>query len=383
MASVKKRPDGSYRARVRTLSGREVARHFTLKRDADKWVVEQEAALLAGTFVDPRKGRTLVSTAAEGWVAAQDWKASTAARNRSILDKHVLPRWGSVPVSRVQPEDVQKWVTQLSTSGLAPRSVRKVFFVLGGVMKYAVLPMRVLAVAPTVGIVLPSAETAGTEDADEDVATDRRYLTGTEVEALAAAAGDGRLVVLTLAYSGLRWGELAALRVADVDTLRGRLRVRRAVTEVNGRLVWGTPKGKARRTVPVPAFLSDELKAHVKGRDMAEPLFPAPRGGVLRVRAARRAWFDDAVEVAGLGSFHPHLLRHTAASLAVSAGANVLAVSRMLGHKRPSLTLDVYADLFDGDLDDVAGRLDAARAQNLADFLRTEAEGKALRVVQS
>ena len=383
MASVKKRPDGTYRARVRTLSGREVAKHFTLKRDADKWVVEQEAALLAGTFVDPRKGRTLVSTAAEGWVAAQDWKASTAARNRSILDKHVLPRWGSVPVSRVQPEDVQKWVTQLSTSGLAPRSVRKVFFVLGGVMKYAVLPMRVLAVAPTVGIVLPSAETAGTEDADEDVATDRRYLTGTEVEALAAAAGDGRLVVLTLAYSGLRWGELAALRVADVDTLRGRLRVRRAVTEVNGRLVWGTPKGKARRMVPVPAFLGDELKAHVRGRDMAEPLFPATRGGVLRVRAARRAWFDDAVEVAGLGSFHPHLLRHTAASLAVSAGANVLAVSRMLGHKRPSLTLDVYADLFDGDLDDVAGRLDAARAQNLADFLRTEAEGKALRVVQS
>jgi hypothetical protein len=75
------------------------------------------------------------------------------------------------------------------------------------------------------------------------------------------------------------------------------------------------------------------------------------------------------------------MLRHTAASLAVSAGANVLAVERMLGQKKASMILDVYSDLFDADLDDVAGRLDSARARALADYLRTEKHPNALRVV--
>ena len=296
-----------------------------------------------------------------------------------------MPRWGDLQVSQVQPEDVQKWVAELSRSGLAPRSVRKVYFVLNGVMKHAVHPMRVLAVAPTVSIILPSA--GSTQDADneqdDEVSTERRYLSGSEVEALAAAAGGGRLVVMTLAYSGLRWGELAALRVRDVDLLRGRLRVRRAVTEVNGRLVWTTPKGKEARSVPVPAFLRHELEQAVDHRGTDDLLFPAPRGGVLRVRSARRAWFDAAVTAAGLRGLTPHMLRHTAASLAVSAGANVLVVQRMLGHKKASMTLDVYSDLFDVDLDDVAGRLDSARARALADYLRTEAAPNALRAVSS
>jgi len=69
----------------------------------------------------------------------------------------------------------------------------------------------------------------------------------------------------------------------------------------------------------------------------------------------------------------PHDLRHTAASLAVSAHANVKAVQRMLGHAKASMTLDVYADLFDEDLDEVAGRLDDA-IQATADALRTASE---------
>jgi integrase len=171
-------------------------------------------------------------------------------------------------------------------------------------------------------------------------------------------------VILALAYSGLRWGELAALRVRDVDLLRGRLSVRRAVTEVNGRLVWTTPKDKEARSVPVPSFLRDELARAIEHRGPDDLLFPAPQGGVLRVRSARRAWFNNAVTEAGLGGLTPHMLRHTAASLAVSAGANVLAVQRMLGHQKASMTLDVYSDLFDGDLDEVAGRLDSARPRS-------------------
>jgi integrase len=113
----------------------------------------------------------------------------------------------------------------------------------------------------------------------------------------------------------------------------------------------------------VPRFLVDELAEHLAGKAPDALAFSSPHGAVLRVRGARRAWFDRAAEAAGLAGLTPHELRHTAASLAVSAGANVKAVQRMLGHARAAMTLDVYADLFDDDLEAVAERLDAlARA---------------------
>lgn len=92
---------------------------------------------------------------------------------------------------------------------------------------------------------------------------------------------------------------------------------------------------------------------------------------MLRVWNMRRSWFDAAAEEAGIKGLVPHELRHTSASLAVRAGASVLAVQRMLGHSEPSIALDVYADLFDADLDDVADRLHAAATLRSEDWLRT------------
>jgi integrase len=168
------------------------------------------------------------------------------------------------------------------------------------------------------------------------------------------------LVVLVLSYCGIRWSEMAALKVGRVDLIRRRLDVAQAVTEVNGgRLEWGTPKSHERRSVPIPRFLGDELTAHLAGRTEDDLVFTAPMGGVLRNRVARRDWFDRAVAAIGEPDLTPHELRHTAASLAVSAGANVKAVQRMLGHASAAMTLDRYTDLFDEDLDAVAERLDA------------------------
>ncbi|WP_404391812.1 tyrosine-type recombinase/integrase [Humibacillus xanthopallidus] len=159
-----------------------------------------------------------------------------------------------------------------------------------------------------------------------------------------------------------------------------RLIVEATVTEVNGQLVWTTPKDHQRRTVPVPVLLQELLEAAIYGRAPDDLLFPATRGGVLRVRAARRGWFDSAAKSPGVEGLNPSELRHTAASLAVHAGAHVLAVQRMLGHEKASMTLDVYSDLFDGDLDLVAERLQVVRSQGSADFLRTRAAGDALRL---
>jgi integrase len=129
--------------------------------------------------------------------------------------------------------------------------------------------------------------------------------------------------------------------------------------------------------VPIPRSLVDELVVALAGKDRDDLAFTSPTGGGLRNRNARALWFDKAAAAIGEPGLTPHELRHTAASLAVSAGANVKAVQRMLGHASAAMTLDRYADLFEDDLDAVADRLDVVRGSargRSADYLRTDAD---------
>src|SRR5215217_2624988 len=347
MASIARRPDGTYRPRYRDAQGKEHARHFKRKVDAQRWLDE-----------------VTVGELADVWLAGKiNLKPTSRARYADVLKTHVLPRWGNVALIRVTHGDVQAWLSGLSDRGLAGASVRKAQGVLSGILGLAVRDRR-LAVNPALGVALPPMQERR-----------RRYLTAEQLEALADAAGPGRVAVLVLGYCGLRWSELAALRVRHFDLLRRRVLVEEAVTEVDGsHLVWGTPKTHGRRSVPLPRFLVDELARTVVTRPADELAFPSPQGAVLRNRNARSAWFDAAARAIGEPGLTPHELRHTAASLAIKAGANVKAVQRMLGHASAAMTLDRYADLFDDDLDDVADRLDTLRAASrgrVADFLRT------------
>lgn len=101
--------------------------------------------------------------------------------------------------------------------------------------------------------------------------------------------------------------------------------------------------------MPLPRFLVDDLALALAGKNRDDLAFPGLRGGVLRSRTARRAWFDRAVTAIGEPGLTPHELIHTAASLAVGAGANVKVVQRMLGHASAVMTLDRYADLLNAD----------------------------------
>jgi integrase len=169
---------------------------------------------------------------------------------------------------------------------------------------------------------------------------------------------------------------MAALRVGRVDTMRRRFDIAESVTEDVGRLVWGEPKNHQRRSVPIPKFLVDELDALKAGKGPKDLLFTGDRGGVLRNGNFRRDVFDHAARAAGLDGLTPHELRHTAASLAVSAGANVKAVQRMLGHASAAMTLDVYAGLFDDDLDGLADRMDEAHVYSACTQADERAKGK-------
>ena len=204
--------------------------------------------------------------------------------------------------------------------------------------------------------------------------TKRRYLRHDQLHALATASGRYRVLVLTLGYCGLRWGEASALRVHSIDLERGRLNITDAVTEVNGETVFGSPKSHQARWLPVPAFLLEDLRAEIAGKDPDDLVFASPHGAVLRVANFRRGYFDRAAKQIRVSGLVPHELRHTAASPAISEGASVKSVQRMLGHASATLTLDRYGHLFPDELDDVARRMDEAARQSGVYRTCTEAD---------
>lgn len=185
----------------------------------------------------------------------------------------------------------------------------------------------------------------------------------------------------------MRWGEATGLRVWHVDRQRRRVLIEENAVIVNGSFVVGTTKNHERRTVPYPPFLDEAMAKASAGKDVLDLLWPAAEGGgYLRPGNSQTGWFagavararakdqEDAAAAKAKGEpespvmprVSPHDLRHTSASLAISAGANAKAVQRMLGHASAAMTLDVYTDLFDDDLDAVAEAMDRQRATHLA-----------------
>jgi integrase len=337
-----------YRVRYRTPDRRQTdKRGFKTKREAEDFLASVEVSKMRGDWVDPTRARITVSEWASHWYEAQlHLKQTTLSGYRYSLDRHVLPRWGRFRLADIGHADVQSWVTELSLT-LAPSTVRQIYLVLAGLMKYAIRDGRMTR-NPTDGVRLPRVRKKG-----------RGYLSHSQVRNLAEGCGEYADVVLFLAYTGLRWGEMAALKVGRLDMLRRRLEVAEAVSAPRGQLVWSTPKSHSSRSVPFPEFLTASLALRCQGRMRDELVFVGPDGGVLRSGNFRRRQFAAAVAACrstdpDFPPLTPHDLRHTAASLAVSAGANVKAVQRMLGHASAAMTLDVYADLFDDDLDAVA-----------------------------
>ena len=261
----------------------------------------------------------------------------------------VLPRWESVSLVAVNYADVAGWVGELSER-VGPFRCRKAAMLLRAVLDSAVRDQR-LPRNPSVGVRLPRLPEQ-----------EKRFLTLAELVGLAGAAGRDRLMVLVMGVCGLRFGEVVALRVGCVDAIRGRLIVRASVSEVGGHVVWSTPKSHQSRQVPVPASLMVQLSVAIRGRAADELVFTSKEGATIRAGNWRRRVWDRAVAASGLESLTPHDLRHTAASLAISSGASVKHIQRMLGHKDASMTLNVYASLFEDDLDLVGQRIDGLLA---------------------
>jgi integrase len=355
MATIEKYQTASgktlFAVRYRQPNNRQtMKRGFTTKRDANQFAEQVEVDKRTGAYVAPSKGRVMVAELADGWLARK--KRHTAPSHYRTLESawrvHVQPHWGTVAVADIDLLSVEDWVSDLADKGSGATTVLRAYGVLSGILADAVKGKR-LAANPVKGL----------DNLPRKSGKRRVYLSADDVTRLADKSGEHHVLVLTLAYCGLRWGEAIGLRVRDIQFLRRRISVSENAVQIGSRHVVGPTKGREDRSVPVPEFVLNELSVQCAGKSPDNLVFGGRHGGYLPRPKSSNGWFRRAVESAEVQAVTPHDLRHTCASLAVSAGVNVLALARMLGHKDPSVTLRVYADLFDTDLDAVASALHA------------------------
>lgn len=358
--------DVRYEVRYRAADGKERSRTFRTKKEAERHERAQKTAMERGLWVDPQKGRvTLQQWAVEWQRTVVHLRSSTRRIYDTNLRLHILPELGGYELGKLSPSLLRAWLADLSAKSgrrgrpLAPSTVAQAYRTLNRVLAAAV-DDEILGRNPLAGVKPPRVERE-----------EMRFLSHDDVATLIDVIDPRyRAMVLVAAYGGLRAGELVALRARHLDLLHQSVTVvEQAQRRAGGGFEVQAPKSAAgRRAVSLPRFVVDALADHVGTFSEPGPdglVFPSPQGGHLRLENFRKRVWEPAVRQAGLAPLRFHDLRHTCASLAIAAGADVKVLQRMLGHSSAALTLDRYGHLMPGQAQDVARRLDemASRAR--------------------
>ena len=338
--AIKKLPNGRWEAPYRDPTGRERVKHHRTRADADRWLTTVKDQIHRGDYIDPRLGKQPFSSWAASWLSgtAAHVRPKTLTHYESILRVHVLPTFADQPVGAISPSDVRSFIAERAGGGAAPGTVRSARKVLRLVLATAQAD-GAIRTNPCDGSRVPASPKA-----------EMVFLTAEQVETLASTIDQRYSTLVRLAaYTGLRAGEICALRVGRVDVGCGRVTVSESVTEVQGLgLHFSEPKTYERRSVTLPSFLADELAAHLDDRphDADALVFTSPEGSTLNHKNFYRRHFKPAIVAAGLpAETRFHDLRHTCAALCISLGAHPKAIQERLGHSSITVTLDRYGHL--------------------------------------
>lgn len=357
MASIgPKRPDGKYRARYRDGAGKEHSKHFVRKVDAQQWLDGQTASLVTGTHVDPRTARTTVEQWCDTWLDGYATRRRSTVRQARVHIAQIVKAFGPMRLADVRPSQVRSWTAGLKAQGLSDSYVYAIYRRLAQVMGDAVHD----GLIPRSPCSRKTSPGAGSQ---------RPYVATTEqVWALHDALPMHlRPAVLLGAFAGLRTSEAVALRVSDVDFMRG------IVSPAIQYPAEPLKSETSRTPIPIPQDLALELAAAVK-RWEGETVVTNEIGRGSSPWALERAVRRARTEVAGMpGGFRFHDLRHYFASLLIASGADVKVVQRRLRHASATTTLNTYGHMWP-DADESAraavGVVLAARADSLAQSKR-------------
>jgi integrase len=351
---VRKLPSGRYQARYPGPDGKDhpAPTTFATKRDAERYLSVVESDIISGRWLAPEAGRMLLQEWAEQWytASANGWKPKTRNTYRSVLDRLILRHLGDTSLAKLRPITVVGWTGTLAET-LGPSQVRQAYRLLSQILAAAVdndlipvSPCRRPRLRP-----LPD--------------PDPRILSVSEVGRLAAACAlDDRVLVLLLAYGGLRIGEALPLRRRHLDVVGGRVLVKTAVTELPGGPVIDTPKDHQVRELALPVFVVRLVRTLLAAVPDDPDAFVFP-GRQKHTRHRQQSYhgfrrrFRRAVAATGLGEVTPHDLRATHASW-VADTHGVLAAAARLGHSNDNVTTRHYARVPDTKDAQIAKDLD-------------------------
>lgn len=345
--NIYKRKDGRYEGRYvigktpsgRTRFGYVYARQYAevrallLQRKAERLQADRPSSAYHGTVADWM----------EHWMENEllgSVKESSWQTYRNLLTRHLLPRLGGYAITQLTPKVIHGFVDELESSGLAENTIRGVYRLLSSAMRYA-LDEGVIRKNPCRRIHIQHREHG-----------EQRVLSRSEQEKLRQTADSSRdLPALLSLYTGMRLGEICALKWTDIDWQKGTITVRRTVQRIAGNsskndgrrtmLMIGTPKSRCScRVIPVPEFILALLRERLQSCDATEYVFGKALAASDPRTIQRR--FSRLAKKLGLSGAHFHTLRHTFATRLLELGVDVKTVSTLLGHSSARTTLDFY-----------------------------------------
>lgn len=372
MASIEKRlinDEPRYDVRYREPSGRQRRKTFGKKGFAVRFAATIEADMLRGTYIDPDAGRIAFQKYAENWLRNQPLEVTSRETIERRLRLHVYPVLGSKSLRQIDPSAIRDWLHGLSLA--SSNSQHSVFTNVSTVFSAAVDD----------GLIPKNPCKARSVRAPR---LERRRAVpwdAVRVMAVREALPDRFKIVVDLGVGlGLRQGEIFGLSPTDIDWDHGYVHVRRQVKLLgDNQLVFGPPKNKRSRTIPLPDVLQDLLLAYqdqhpprfvslpwreTGGKQVTVPLLLTNSKG----SALHRGYFNTCIwrktlETAGVEASREngcHALRHHYASVLLDAGANIRAVSEYLGHSDPGFTLRTYTHLMPASNDRTRQAIDDA-----------------------
>jgi integrase len=360
MCTAEYRPDekptrkdctGTWQARYRDPSGKQCSENFATKKEAEEFLDDVRTSIRRGTYLDPKRSRIATRKWHAIWWPQQVGAASTMDRDERLWRCHIEPKWGGWPLISIGYMDVVGWVRDLERQ-LAPSSIYKVFQILDRMMTAARLDKRILS-NPCDEVKLPKQK--------KKHPADRRPPTYEQLALVRAELpGYHHALQIVAQETGLRWGELAGLRLCNVDLGRARIEVREVLEEVGGKLTRKAyPKSDAGlRTVPLTPLAVEAIRAHLEQRPAVaarselgdgmcakELVFRGRSGAPLGRNHFRRLWVQ-CIQRAGVArkvkgdlgrvEWWPqfHKQRHAYASRLHDAGVPEVVVQEILGHER-------------------------------------------------
>jgi integrase len=318
---------------------------------AKNWLSKTLGQVENGTYKeDAVKNRTL-NEQVKVWRSRKvRASARTLKRYDTSLNNQILPYLGAMRIAAISTSDVSTWVAKLVQDGHGAPSVAKAVALLKQIMK-AAHNDELIRRNPVVDIEIPTV-----------VPKDQKALTLVQLKNLTDTCPDHRALLLVLGLLGLRISEATALQVKDVDILGAKLSVQRSHTHgADYKRIVSTTKTKKKRVLDIPNPVLNALKPLVEGRKAKDFVFLGSKGlGAINYTWFRNTIFMPAIASLGLEDVGIHNLRHTAASLLISQGAQITTVSKILGHASIVQTLKTYGHYYPSDMQDSLFGLGAA-----------------------